>query len=782
MNWNDILRPYSSRMLSHMCSVHGLKEYVDMVTPKNRARVIDSLRHQMGKPEFVHAALEKIGPVEMLIIRILLSRGGQSDTDTIHNIVDQESPLKLLSPAAVPSPFYKGNPSFDDAVLRATCYGLVFTRDYHEIDVKPGRFIFIPEQVMHIINTDPAWRMALAQTAQEIKASLVPTPDAALTIEAADFQRDLSRYLRHVRKEKEVALTTVGWIYKSSFKTFLAALNAPAEAPADEATNGRLWYMRRLLNAMGELELAANCMRPNPEGSLLTQPMAQRIKLAFTAWSETGAWNELNRITTDHQGYDYRRDAPPELSKARAAVLRAIARLSASIPDAWIGATSLIEFIRRSDYQFLFPRKYNYREMYGSVSFFSTPYYANNNPFNMSFTGVKDERSGWENVERQVIVNILSGPLYWMGLISLGYDKVQSATENVEPVAFRLTQAGAWLLGLAEQPEFVESGGRVLVQPNFTIIAMEPVSDAVLLALDEFAESQGGDRAVTYHLTRQSVYQAQRQDWNAKRIAAFLEQHQGAAIPLNVQRSLDEWQVQHQRITFHRSTPLIQYADVKARDGVQQALRGAGLATRSIAPFFDLIDAPSIPSAASGALALTEALSAALNAAGWLPLMTPAGDGASSIHNAIRLTDTAEVLFKEAAPDLRALSQLQPFTERAGEQLRITAPSVRAAMSNGVTLDQLLAELAHLHDGPISPKVENDIRAWAGFYGDASLRPVHLLELSSLEVLNNLLNDELVGQYLRPIDASVFPLALVDAGNVELVKRVLVERGVTLKP
>ncbi|HEY3290599.1 MAG TPA: hypothetical protein VGK87_10770, partial [Anaerolineae bacterium] len=499
MNWDDILKHCSNPHLSFLCDSHGLDEFVGMVTPRNRARVIQKLGEVLGTRQAILDALVKAGPVEMAILRHLMERGGQAETITIGELVNQDMLKRPVEMADGKAARGKRQPRFDIAVLLVMRLGLVFSRDHaeNEYDFGPGRHIFIPEPVADVIHTEPAWRKALVQPAPDVKASAVTAPDTMLSIESADFQRDLSRYLRHVRKEKEVALTTVGWIYKSNFKTFLAALNAPVDAPAEEATHGRLWFMRRLLSAMGELEQVANVIHPRLDGTLLTLPMAQRIQQAYETWSETGAWNELNRIQTEHQGYDYRRDAPPELSKARAAVLRAVARLSATLPDAWLSTAALIDSMRRSDYQFLFPRKYNYREMFGNTSLFGTPYYANNNPFNMSFPGVKDERSGWENVERQVIASMLTGPLYWMGLVSLGFNKGQPTVEGSEPTAFRLTPSGAWLLGLAGQPVFIESGGRVLVQPNFTIIAMEPVSDEVLLALDEFAVSQGGDRAVT---------------------------------------------------------------------------------------------------------------------------------------------------------------------------------------------------------------------------------------------------------------------------------------------
>jgi hypothetical protein len=762
-----------------MCSAFGLNEFVGKVTPANRSHVVDQLRRHLGKQNLVHSALDMIGPAELSIIKTLLSIGGRADTETVRRAVAQGTLVKAPTPGASPMPTYQGVPSFEDALLRATCYGLIFTRDNHEIDVIPGKFMFIPEPVLNIINTDAAWKKVLTSAVSHDSPPVtVATPDVVATIAAADFQRDLSRYLRHVRKQKLVPLTTVGWVYKSNFKTFLAALNTPADAANDEASNGRLWFMRRLLTMMGEITYSESMLTTNPAGGLLTIPMVQRVKRAFTTWSETGAWNELNRITVEHTGFDYRRDAPSELTKARAVVTRLITRLAtpANSTERWIGTTQLIDQIRRTEYQFLFPRKFNYRDMSGGTSYYNTPYYNTNNPFNMSFPSVNDEKSGWEEVERKVIVSMLTGPLYWMGLLSLGYARSQTPGEGVEPIAFRLTQAGAWLLGLANQPEFIETGGRVLVQPNFTIIAMEPVSDAVLIALDEFSESQGGDRAISYHLTRQSVYQAQRQGWTAKRISAFLEEHQGAPIPSNVQRSLDEWQLQHQRITFHRSARVIQYADAKAHDGAQQAMQLAGNAILPLAPMFDLIE-----SSTDGNVAAPMELSAVLKTAGWLPLITPANDGAAHTRNSLRINETADVLFRESVPSLFTLSQLQPFAEQDGERLRISAPSIRTAMAKGIPLDQLLAALMHLHGGPLPAKVEHNIRAWAGFYGDATLRPVHLLELSSLEVLNNLLNDEQVGAYLRPIDASVYPLAFVDGANVELVRNVLVERGVTLK-
>jgi len=110
----------------------------------------------------------------------------------------------------------------------------------------------------------------------------------------------------------------------------------------------------------------------------------------------------------------------------------------------------------------------------------------------------------------------------------------------------------------------------------------------------------------------------------------------------------------------------------------------------------------------------------------------------------------------------------------------ITPASIRAAMSAGMPLDQLLATLAELHAGPIPEALEHKIRAWASFYGTATLQSVVLLELSSLDVLTNLLNDPEVGPHLTPVEGALTPTAIVDSARADDVRRMLTERGISV--
>jgi hypothetical protein len=587
------------------------------------------------------------------------------------------------------------------------------------------------------------------------------TPAQILSASAFDFQRDLSRYWRHARRQGGVALTQQGWVYKSNFKSFLAALNVASTLQnADEQSNGRLWFMRRMLVQMHELQgdNFSEHLTVVVPSRLLTMPMAQRVRWAFESWRDGGVWNELLRLPGQSAGFDSRREAPAQLARSRGVVLRALAQLGGV--GQWQPAAALIAHVKKNEYQFLFER----RRGYGVGGLFASPYYGANNPYGVSFSTARDEASGWDVVEHAFIVAMLSGPLHWLGVLDLGYPAGALAGEGREPLSYRISEAGAWLLGVGPQPNFIETGGRIVVQPNFNVLAMEPISDAVLVDLDQFADSRGGDRAVTYEITRESLYRGQQNGWNAERVTTFLEKHQGGPIPGNIRRSLDDWEASHRRITFHRRKIVVQFAD---EDAELQA---------------SLLLAPYKPHALGAGLHLISAnldaskVTAVLRDAGWIPTVQTAAQ--TGFENSVRADDDGTLTFLQPAPSVQALGRLAQFAETS--PYRITAASVRDAMNRGMDVEQVLAMLAELHVGPVSGALERSIRQWAGFFGSARVRPVLLLELSNPDVLANLLEDSEVGRFLTPIEGAAQPLAFVQADAVDAVRAVLVQRGVSM--
>ena len=184
---------------------------------------------------------------------------------------------------------------------------------------------------------------------------------------------------------------------------------------------------------------------------------------------------------------------------------------------------------------------------------------------------------------------------------------------------------------------------------------------------------------------------------------------------------------------------------------------------------------------------------AALSEAGWIPQLSPANtadtEGCLRVSPGPASEDLSaaglDVVFKQAVPSVFALGQLAPFAEiapGAPHDVRLTArltpASLRAALSQGISLDEILAILAHLHDGALPVQVEDSLRRWARFYGSAAISAVCLIEFSDANVLNNLLDDVDIGQYLLPIEGSDRALATVDPAHIETVREFLQERGI----
>ena len=102
------------------------------------------------------------------------------------------------------------------------------------------------------------------------------------------------------------------------------------------------------------------------------------------------------------------------------------------------------------------------------------------------FLPALDEGEGWRRVEGQWIRWMVSAAFFWMGLVDLGYHDLK----GVEPDCFFLTAPGRWLLAGGAAPEIPQEGGQVIVQPDYTLLAFDPISDAVLFHLEQFATGE----------------------------------------------------------------------------------------------------------------------------------------------------------------------------------------------------------------------------------------------------------------------------------------------------
>jgi uncharacterized protein (UPF0147 family) len=628
---------------------------------------------------------------------------------------------------------------------------------------------------------------------------------------ARAFQRDIFFYWSTVRANP-LSLTKEGRLYQRDLRLINAALLDQQEVGhKSEFDVPRLIFMRRLLTNLGLLQQVGSTIEAIENPTLLAQTPGERIQLAFTRWRDGTFWNEILSIPNlTVRGVDSRlAPAPRQIVQARGKVLEHIAEIQKTQQQGtyWTSIPRLIERIRTNDYEFLLPREYlpfqsTYYRTYQNYLSHASPYISYGNEMGWSFSPpFEDEKEGWEVVEAGFIRATLLEPLHWMGLLDIGYlagegtggDRNSSDNENdnqatVTPVAYRLTPVGAWALGMGPEVDMPEEKGRVVVQPNFELFALDPISDLTLAELDEFAERVNAERAIKYRLTRASVYRAQKKGWNAARIIDVLRELSQDAephtLPQNVVRTLQEWQGLHERVTIRRRANLLQAADAQL---LEQLRQDPAICTH----LDDRVDGeesqPVALTLIQPGLAQTEELIQALEHAGYPPMRTRSSKDAmrpSLIVADERETSASgiEIHFHVALPSIYVHEQIAPFT-RQDEQRRtyLTPLAIDEAVRTGMGVDEILERLSALHYGPLPHAVVKQVRAWGHYYGDAALQTVTLIQIQDAKTLNELLADPKVSATLRPfVPDPGKVLAFVDADDLDWLYEALARYGITL--
>jgi Helicase conserved C-terminal domain len=764
----DLLLAYDANVLKAIAREHGID-----TKSLNKDAVAEQLERKFATREYVERALRQASSFDRAVLTRVQRAGGAVAVSALKSALVKEKLLAATPPGKKQlwgwnqyepyegNPRYSGKPALEDVVARLTLLGLAFSREIAHgnrqvLDWSGGRYLVIPEEIRAFL------------PAVEEQKEQAPEPAHIVPASARILMRDLSRYWSYVRRNEKLELQSQGWLYKKTLTELLQLLGWKIEKKHDEKGDLHLYFLRKLLVALHLLKpeeengwYVENSTEwyPVTDSDFWSRPPMERVKAAFEAWRDTDQWNEL-RIPATSYGADHRRRAPAELKEARGVILKHLKRLGAG---QWVSLAALHDDIRLADYEFLFPRRPRGYSTYGYRTIESTPYYQANNPYSITYKNIENEEQGWDKVEGAIINHIVTGPLHWLGLTDLGVAK-----EGETPVAYRLTALGAWLLGIGAPVAVSEEGGRVVVQPNFQIVALEPIADGVLMTLDEFAQFEGGDHALTYRLTRETVYRGQRAGWDAPRVIAYLEQKTGTLLPQNVRRSLEEWQTQHERLTIRRNVPLVQAEDGATLEALFKDGALAATLGRRAAENVALPDRKA------------EAVTKALREAGWLPVVTRAGqfDAPASMT----ADETGQIELFARAPSIFAYGAIEPFAEILdARHAQLTRGSVREAVRSGIAVPEMLDRLEHVQRGAVPPKLVQRVKAWGHFYGDARLGQLTLVEFRDEAARAELLDDPELKPYLTRFEAGARPLALVRTAELARVKELLAARGIALR-
>jgi hypothetical protein len=770
-----LLESYHSNTLWEMARVGGLRVHDARGKRLGKKELLSQMRAQLFTPERVRAAWEKLDKRERAVLnRLLLHpepvrtaafcrevvRAGLA-TEAQQEVGAWYHPSVPYATGHVGNPLNARSTIAEDIIARLTYHGLVFSKDAplsgmqpYKIQFHPAPTLFVPAVVRQALPAPEPLPPAPAQGSWQPERVEGGSLDLLL--------RDLYLYWDYVRFH-EVELLLSGLVGKRALKAINAVLLAPdplMEKAKGEDDAGRLYFLRLLLeklglvrNAVGRLQVGDGDPRKVP--AFWGLPPDAQARACVEAWRDLPMAHSLGPDTAD---------LIPRYVHARQVLLTVLAALK---PDAWIEVEELLDRLLAVDEEFLFTERVKIANVRGGW------YY-------MGYRSMSREQAlnRVAALEHRFVEQCLAGFLREVGAVELGY-----VGKTLR--AFRLRDGGKRLPAMGGESDqsqpAVESQsaggsgvaapvGRVVVQPNFQVLAIGPVGLDVLAQLDLFAAREQADAgAFTYRLSRDSLYRAQLLGTAVGEVVELLERASGTALPQNIRRSLDEWSAQHERIVFRRDVTLLEAAtpDLLAR---LRADRGTGgKLARAVSPTVALLKR-----------GRQQALVEALVERGLFPAVSDARpEGAD--HSVVVAAD-GTIRPVHAVPSLLLRGRLARLAEEDGAGVwRLTAEVVQRMGGSAKRVQGFLEELARLHRGRLPKEVVERVKAWGGYYGRATVAQLTLLEFRDTAALEELRKDPVLRERLTPFPAGDRALAVVQEEHLEQIRAVLARLGVEVE-
>jgi hypothetical protein len=756
-----LLETYHSNTLWDMAQA-GRLEVTKNGQRLRKSQLLPLMEEEFFTPARIQYSLSQLDKRERAVLNQLLQRDEPISTNTFRRQMvraglvteAQETERPRYYSSGVPyANGYTGTPHrsrsrvFEDVIARLTYHGLVFSQGAqlstggipYKLQYHPGNSLYVPEFV----------RRHLPEAEQLVEAEQWQ-PERIEAGVPAFLLRDLYLYWDFVR-QNEVPFIQAGFVGKRPLKAINELLLVPdplLNRVRREDETQRLFLLRQLLEALDLVYQKEGYLHLSTTDSLYipafwTQSSLQQLKQCVESWPRLEG---IAQLGSDASNFG------PHYAHARQVLLDTLKDFSTE----WFEVEELLEHILLKHMDFLFPEHSRIANYHGSW------YHSYSGNYYYGSTTALLERM--EKLEAQFIKSCLTGFLHQAGVVDLGYegDKLQG---------FRLSAAGRTILTGEENelPE-QEQPGKIIVQPNFQLMAIGPVGLDTLARLDLFAERENVDRGVfEYHLSRESIYQAQQLGVEVSQVVHFLEQAAGMPLPQNVQRSLSEWAAHYERIIFRSGVSLIQTANAE----LLERLAGAP----------DTADYLARPISDEVALVLKDRqqeLIAALVERGLFPAVS--GGEPEAADDSVIIEQNGHIRPIHAVPSLHLRGRLSRVAEQDGEAWQLTQASVRRAGGSKRRVLDTLKELRRLHRGPFPEPLVEQVKAWGGYYGPASVEDVTLIELRDVETLAELREQHPeLKLYLTPFPAGDRALVVVSEEHLERVREILAQFGVLMK-
>ncbi len=538
------------------------------------------------------------------------------------------------------------------------------------------------------------------------------------------------------------------------------------ETVRQESDVPNLLFLRLLLLKLDLLQERQGAVYARNAEAFFSLPLVERARRCYQLWQDTPFWDEMLYLpdVTVRPGPSPLEPAHEEVVHARTIMVE---RVEHEQVDEW---RDLVTFIARTKLYapyLLFPRHYGPR---------SERYMSGSNPYGWDFRlrrGWLTHREGWHMVEGGFIRTVVTGPLHWLGIVEVD--------DEAAPTAFRLVPGSLFLLGdVASKSQEIPTG-RLIVQPNFELVALAPTSEALLVKLDRFAERVGLEHIAQYRITKASIMRAIQTGLHAEDIKTMLTQAAGGDIPQNVQYSLAEWERQARRIEMWRGVTLLEVDTPALLDEL--------LANELTRPLLGRRLASCLAEVAPQQLATLQAF---LWQRDYLPSVVVA-----PTENTVQ--DNGQLMLREpqwqlhddgllqpfyGVTDLYLMAEIERFSDRDQSTgwRRITVAAIQHARKAGISLDTITHFLRQYCDGGIPPSFLIRLRLWGEGYArhtTVAVEQTPMVRLSA-QVLQDLRADADFSPLLGDELEQESRLVRIHAEDVARVVELLQERGFTV--
>ena len=748
-------------------------------------------------PTVIREAVHGLNDTELAILRELVACGGRANSRDLALYLssnallypvkgssgDQNANSQYTTPVAGRNTNFSGSSAneqgnmlyplphphgvFEQSLRHLLLLGLVFWgkqtnfagRDYTS-GVYDGVLI-VPYAVRSIVNERIEAQLIVSSTEQPPK----PASESDLGEGMRQFQRTLYLYWSHVASLREgLPLVQSGLLSRTALRQIadLFGSKGQGEQTRTEQDVPRLYFMRLLLMKLGLLQERNGVLHVAPSHNFFSLSLLERVRLCYRLWLETPFWNELGYLPDVIV-----RPGPNPLAPAHEEVMRArqmlLERVWAEQPGVWCEMPAFIARTKLYIPYLLFPRQYGPR---------AERYSMGSNPYGLDFRlkrGWLTHREGWHMVEGGFIRAVVAGPLHWLGLVDVKSEGNRTA--------FCLSSAVS--LVTSEKLPVVEHipWGRLIVQPNFELVALAPVSEALLIQLDRFAERIGLEHIAQYRITKASITRAIQMGMHGEDMLRILEgASDGGEIPQNVRYSLDEWERQARRIEMWQSAAILEVDDEALLDALFTDEQTRVMFVRRLSPTL----AEVVPQ-------MLSALQETLWQRDYLPALTPAPAGAQFVAPTVagepqwRLREDGLLQPIYAVTDLYLAAEVEQFSEpdEATGWRKVTPAVIERASQQGIALDTILSFLHHYCAGGIPTSFLIRLKLWGSGYSEQATIRVEqspLLYLSE-QVLHDVQRDPAIQSLLGSVVPLQGRLVRVSTEHIAQVIELLRERG-----